>query len=31
VAHVWQQREKGRVCNPGGLLASLLRRPQGRL
>jgi hypothetical protein len=31
VAHVWQQREKGRVRNPGGLLASLLRRPQGRL
>jgi hypothetical protein len=31
VAHVWQQREKGRVRNPGGLLASLLRRPQGQL
>ena len=31
VAHVWRQREKGRVRNPGGLLASLLRRPQGRL
>ena len=31
VAHVWRQREKGRVRNPGGLLASLLRRPEGRL
>ena len=31
VAHVWGQREKGRVRNPGGLLASLLRRPEGRL
>src|SRR5215207_11642037 len=31
VAHVWQQRERGRLRNPGGLLASLLRRPQGRL
>jgi hypothetical protein len=31
VAHVWQQREKGRVRNPGGLLATLLRRPEGRL
>ncbi len=31
VAHVWRQREKGRLRNPGGLLASLLRRPQGRL
>ena len=30
VAHVWQQREKGRVRNPGGLLASLLRRPRGQ-
>jgi hypothetical protein len=31
VAHVWQQRERGRLRNPGGLLASLLRRPEGRL
>jgi hypothetical protein len=31
VAHVWRQREKGRVRNPGGLLASLLRLPEGRL
>jgi hypothetical protein len=31
VAHVWQQRERGRVRNPGGLLASLLLRPQGQL
>ena len=31
VAHVWRQRQKGRLRNPGGLLASLLCRPQGRL
>src|SRR3954451_16360303 len=31
VAHVWRQREEGRLRNPAGLLVCLLRRPPNRL